>query len=182
MPSTGVSVDVFLNDAGTGLEEWFDRYQARYVLPGGPVQRGLLIAGEPAVYSVESDQGLLPPRHTVLLRHAGYVYRIEYQANDGGGYLGIYRAMLEAFSFPGEPETADSLPDLVEPAPGEGPMIDDQNCCGYTDPHYNPYGCYDGNCVWWARYKRPDTGGQGLPLLGLGAGLDKPRSGGGLPC
>jgi surface antigen len=165
--SVGVNIDIFSNEAGVGLEEWFDGYQARYVIPDGPVQRGLLIAGEPAIYSVESAEGPLPPRHTVVLRHGGYVFRIEYQANDGGGYLTTYRTMLESLSFFGGPDPADSLPDTAGTAPSQGPvMIDDQDCCGYVDPHYNPYPCYDGNCVWWARFKRPDTGGQGYPYWG----------------
>jgi hypothetical protein len=166
-PSVGVNIDVFSNKDAVGIEEWFDRYQARYIFPDGPVQRGLLIAGAPAIYSVESSQDPLPARHTVILGHGGYVYRIEYQANDGGGYLGVYQRMLAAFSFFGGPEPADSLPDLVVTAPGHGPVIiEDQDCCSYHDPHYNPYPCYEGNCVWWARFKRPDTGGQGYPYWG----------------
>jgi len=32
----------------------------------------------------------------------------------------------------------------------------DESCCGFSSPG-NPYLCYgDGNCTWWAWYKRPD--------------------------
>ena len=44
-------------------------------------------------------------------------------------------------------------------------VLGDQSCCGTPDPCKNPYPCWawdgygnytEGNCTWWAKYKRPD--------------------------
>ena len=167
-PGIGVNIDVFPNSSDLTLQDWFDSYQARFVPSDGIVQVGLVIAGEPAIYSLDLGGGTYPPRHTVVLVHNEYVYRVEYQDWAGGLYLDAYRRMLESLGFWDGVERPDELFDVggVVPQLGGDVGINEQDCCGYHDTNYNPYSCYSGNCTWWARYKRPDTGGQSSPYWG----------------
>lgn len=158
----GVNIDIFPNPDEKDLESWYEAHQSHFIPPAGLVQRGLSVAGQKALYALDPGNGQFPARHTVILLYSDYVYRIEYQASDDGVSLGTYRTMLDSLRFSDTKARGNELFDVTEMA-RRSIIPKDQNCCGYTDPNPNPYPCYEGNCTWWARYKRPDTGGQAYP-------------------
>jgi surface antigen len=161
----GVNIDVFPNHEGLDLATWYDKNQQHFMPENAIFQDNLNIAGQPAIYAFDPGDKDFPSRHTTIFAHDYYVFRIEYQATTGEDYLEVYQGMLTSLNFINGIDSLDQLFDLTD-FPSQIYEIQDQNCCGYTDPNPNPYPCYDGNCTWWARYKRPDTGGQSIPYWG----------------
>jgi len=164
----GINIDVFPNPQGANLEEWFRNYQLHFMYSDSVLQDELIVAGHPALYTLTIDTNPLFVRHTTIIEYKDYIYRIEYQGADTNEAINVYRMVLETLDFEIEAQEENKLFDPVDIDPyyllSQIPL--EQGCCGYTDPNYNPYPCHQGNCTWWARYKRPDTGGQQYPYWG----------------
>jgi len=75
--------------------------------------------------------------------------------------LAIVLLVLMSTASPSLPSNV-SAEDPVTMLPGEGEVqvAGDEDCCEHHSPN-NPYSCQcggvEGNCVWWAYYKRPET-------------------------
>ena len=156
----GVHIDIFPNESDLEVLEWYYAYQDQFLNDGGSLQTDLLIAGKQAVYSFDpEDSQSAYPRHTVIVINGSYVFRIEYSASSQIDYLNTYREMLSTVSFENNRSETYKL-FSIDPSMLTTTEIRVQSCCDYVDPNYNPYVCHYGNCTWWAKYKRPDTGGQ----------------------
>lgn len=164
----GINIDIFPNPDNQDALSWYREYQQQFLPADADVQENLVVGGVDAVYTYDPGDSGLFARHTTILTYGGYSYRIEYQIVNGNNQLDVYRHLLTSFKFDDIDNSRLLL--FVDfwslPQPNIPNTPEDQSCCGYTDPYYNPYTCYDGNCVWWARYKRPDTGGQTYPYWG----------------
>ncbi|MBN1875465.1 MAG: PKD domain-containing protein [Anaerolineae bacterium] len=162
--TAGVNIDVFPKPQNYTLDEWYQAHQAQF-LPVGVIPQNLVVAGKPALYVLDPGDQHFPARHTCILMRGNFIYRIEYQVIDNGDSFHVYQEMLSTLKFTGTQNESNRLFELpkaiIHPA-----AILDQDCCDYEDPNHNPYPCHDGNCTWWARYKRPDTGGQSSPYWG----------------
>lgn len=156
----GVHIDIFPNSSGLSALEWYYTYQEIFMTNGGILQEDLQIGGSPAVYSFDpEDSESVYPRHTVIIDNTDYIYRVEFSDSTQTEFLDLYREMLVSMSFSANRSSETKLFD-IDPSMLLPIEIREQSCCGYVDPNPNPYVCHYGNCTWWAKYKRPDTGGQ----------------------
>lgn len=165
----GINIDIFPVTEELDVMAWYEKHQQQFLTLDTVVQNGLIIGGIDAIYVYASTEVDAFPRHTTILLHNGYAYRIEYQQIGEESLLEIYRTFLTSFNLEvieNSNTILFSLP-VVEPYSLTENTPKDQSCCGFTDPNPNFYSCSGyGNCVWWAKYKRPDTGGQIAPGWG----------------
>ena len=154
-----IHIDVWAEESGLTLTEWFDTYQRPYLRDDSMVfSRGISVAGVPAILAIEPQNEVSPARVMAVLEADSTIYRLTYSASDAGLGVDTYRRMLRSFEFTGVSDTVDALPATPQDI-FVGPLAD-SSCCGYSDSG-NPYGCYScGNCTWWASFKGsylPDT-------------------------
>jgi len=155
-----VHVDIWANPEKLNLMDWLAQHDEFAVIPSPATiseSANATIGGVPAVMTVA--EGAVPMM-TVVLANTSSVFRIEYVALDNGQAQEIYQHMLFAFRLDDQIQTASnifSLPTLPQLTELVAPAS--TTCCGYTDSQENVYPCGpNGNCTWWAAYKRPDIG------------------------
>jgi len=159
--NSGLIIDIFPDNNHQSPIEWFLEHQGQFLTTEIIPQENLQIGGNEAIYIYDPGDQYTYPRHSTIFLHDNFAYRVDYQVSTSEDYLQIYRKLLTTFNFKDRDKSEAILFDIISPQIVEPEELREQSCCGYVDPNYNPYVCHYGNCTWWAKYKRPDTGGQG---------------------
>lgn len=168
-----VDIDVWENRNGLPLENWLTQYREYLIVDLGD---DVVILNYEAA-GIESaqfyqDGGLQYPAITsTYLTDGDFVFRIAYSAFDYGESAAEYENIVESFSLVETPSHTYSAPDLPQFDSSFSLLrpLGDSSCHDYTNFRTSRWSCQyewppgsgdwsEGNCTWWAAYKRPDLG------------------------
>lgn len=155
----GFIVDIFPIEPEVSLLSWFVKHEQQFTSRQNMYDLSSTIDGAHTIYTFNPSD--LFPRHTFLIKHGEIIIRFDYEPHKIDIFSNFV-ASIESINF--NKPTGNNLNRLssffTKFQMAEESEITDQVCCGYSDPNPNHYACgRTGNCVWWAKYKRPDTGG-----------------------
>lgn len=158
-----IRVDVWRNREMLPLEDWFERYEKRFHAPKSTVLHApdIQISGLPGILLYEPSTRTSHGRITALVKAPSHaIIRIDYYTNDDGVYQQVLLDIIRSLHIAGTDITNTQLPasPLLDRLDNSSATLQVQTCCEYTDPNINTYPCSNGNCTWWAKYKRPDIG------------------------
>ncbi len=175
-----VEIDVWDRDPGLPMDQWFS--QVQHITTA--VEVNALISGQDAYLLVVPGGCGVPMTYAAYIPFGDRVYKIFHPGSGDLASLAAFDGMLRSFTLHAvDPVTRAqiSLPDYLPPAPLTcGTNICpstcwdqctfaaiNEGCCGY---HPVPLwqcakecigdqpGDFQGNCVWWGAYTRPDVG------------------------
>lgn len=161
-PQVEIIVDVW-RQPQENIVAWVE-YLTQYVQPDLEVTINGEISGFPAI--VYLDENMQAPNVLMtIFSDKNHTYLVRYVISDGGQAMETYLRLLEtfkpAFSNDSEVTGAFYFPmEIQEKAIQSASFIEVTNCCGISDPG-NPFPCDNGNCTWWAYYRKgyvPMTG------------------------
>ncbi len=160
----------FNNSAGLSLEQWVDIYD--YPRTFASVTTDTVIVGMyPGLVLKEITDVYLgvPNNIRAIVAVDRTIYLIEY-ASMGINEEAFYDFLATiVFTTPAEFSPSilqDNIADAfheaninLRPSRSNDPkVVQTGTCCGITDPEWNPFPCNteagNGNCTWWARYRR----------------------------
>jgi surface antigen len=169
-----IEIDAWERAAGWPMEEWFEVVENITAT----VEINAVIGGQEAYIVVQPGGCGVPVAFSTYVPSGDQVFKVQHVYRGAEG-LDVYEAMLRSFSPEAQGQT--SLPDL-------GPMVPltcdtnicpstclrgctfspiSEGCCGYHSvPKWqcsrecldSQIGEFNGNCVWWGAYTRPDVG------------------------
>ena len=99
-----------------------------------------------------------PGRCGLVHRDGQRIYQLSYRLGEPGmdaDTLGaiLGRTVVRGLSIADMTTNVRIPHDVPGPSMPPPPSPLEDTCCGFTDDG-NPYGCYGGNCTWWAHYAR----------------------------
>ncbi len=175
-----VEIDVWDRDPELPLEQWLAAVEQ--ISP--TLESNAVISGQDAYLHVEPGGCGVPPTYAAYIPFGDKVYKIAHANSGDLAGLAAFDAMVRSFTLwavdPGIRSTAN-LPDYWPASPltcatnvcpstcwyGCTFAAISEGCCGYhAVPKWQcakecigdqPAG-FNGNCVWWAAYTRPDVG------------------------
>ena len=175
-----VEIDVWDRDPSMPMDQWFREVENITTT----VEINSVISGQDAYLRVEPGDCGVPTVYAAYVPFGDYVYKIAHPNSGDLASLAAYDEMLRSFAlWAVDPEARSqvSLPDYLPRAPlvcstnvcpstcwGECTFAAvSEGCCGYhAVPRWQCAkecigslpGDFQGNCVWWAAYARPDVG------------------------
>lgn len=157
--SEGFIVDIFPVEPNVSLLNWYIKHEQQFASRQNEYDLSSVVDGAYTVYTFNPSD--LYPRHTLLIKHEEIIIRFDHEVHESD-IFSDFVASIESIRF--ENPLGANLNNLSRFFANfqipERSEMNVQVCCGYTDPNPNHYQCgRTGNCVWWAKYKRPDTGG-----------------------
>lgn len=101
---------------------------------------------------IESETESMPRAGIIIIDHQNVIL-FDYQPSYSPSGFPDLETLIYGLTF--EQETERTGMYIIPPIPMEKRYASskDGSCCGYSDPG-NPYPCCNGNCTWWAHYKR----------------------------
>jgi surface antigen len=153
-----IGLGIWDNNEDLTLSEWFDKHHGPLLTESSQILREshLTVSGSPALMLIQPADSNAPVSLYTIFRCRQAVFRIEYFAFDGGAAQDIYYQMISSFGCEGQHSITEGLPPLPL-MPLEEALPADLWCCGHYDGCSTYPCCSDqGNCTWWAKYKRPD--------------------------
>jgi len=122
--SAFINIDIWNNPGDLSIPEWID-LRLKSLLDETavfPTTSNITMAGMEGFFIVQPPnlESQLPGRIITLLSNNGFIYQIEYIAQDDGAAQGVYLSVLETFEFGSESTQPDSFPqapffDIQEP-------------------------------------------------------------------
>ena len=175
-----VEIDVWDRDPSLPMDQWFREVENITTT----VEINAAISGQDAYLRVEPGDCGVPTVYAAYVPFDDHVYKIAHPNSGDLASLAAYDEMLRSFAlWAVDPETRSqsSLPDFLPRAPltcstnvcpstcwyGCTFAAISEGCCGYhAVPRWqcakecigSEFGDFQGNCVWWAAYTRPDVG------------------------
>lgn len=152
-----IGIGIWDNESGLALSEWFGQHHSPLSEESQTLSTSdTRVAGNQAILLLQPGDANAPTTLHTIFQCDEQVFRIEYYAYDGGTAQETYLRMLASFQCAHQPSSASQLPPLPLMASSEA-WPEETWCCGNYDS-CNPYPCCNnqGNCTWWAKYKRPD--------------------------
>jgi hypothetical protein len=175
-----VEIDVWDRDPAISMGQWFSQVQHITTT----VEINALISGQDAYLRIQPGGCGVPDLYAAYVPFAGRVYKISHPNSGDLAGLAAFDGMLRSFALHAVDSAArsqTSLPDYLPSAPltcstnfcpstcwGECTFgAISEGCCGYhpvpkwqcaKDCVGDVPGDFQGNCVWWGAYTRPDVG------------------------
>jgi hypothetical protein len=175
-----VEIDVWDRDPDIPMDQWFRTVEHITTT----VQINAVVSGQDAYLRVVPGNCGVPTLYATYVPFAGKVYKLSHPNSGDLASLLAYDEMLRSFAlWAVNPETRSqtSLPDYLPTAPltcgtnicpstcwsGCTFAAISEGCCGYHPvPKWqcakecvgDQPGDFEGNCVWWGAYTRPDVG------------------------
>jgi hypothetical protein len=175
-----VEIDVWDRDPGLPLEQWFQAVENITTT----VEMNAVISGQDAYLRVEPGGCGVPVVYAAYVSLGDKVYKIAHPNSGDLAGLTVFDGMVRSFAlWAADPEARSQtgLPDYLPTAPltcstNVCPSTCwyyctfaaiSEGCCGYHPvPEWqcakecigDQPGAFEGNCVWWAAYTRPDVG------------------------
>jgi hypothetical protein len=175
-----IAIDVWEREPGLPIQRWLQEVEQIESI----VEANAVIGGQDALVLVQGGGCGAPAVLAAYLAFGDRVYKIHYPYAGEGHSLEVYGGMLRSFSLADTGSAAlrpTTLPDLRAMVPATCgtnlcpstcsggctyASISD-GCCGYhAIPKWqcarecigSEVGSFQGNCVWWGAYTRPDVG------------------------
>jgi hypothetical protein len=175
-----VEIDVWDRDPGTSMEQWFQEVEGIVT----SVEANAVLSGQDAYLRVEPGGCGVPVTYSAYVPFGDQVFKIAHANSGDPAALAAYDGMLRSFALWAVGPAARSqvsLPDYWPAVPltcatnvcpstcwyGCTFAASSEGCCGYHPvPDWqcakecvgDQPGAFEGNCVWWAAYTRPDAG------------------------
>ncbi|MGD8902609.1 MAG: CHAP domain-containing protein [Anaerolineae bacterium] len=175
-----VEIDVWDRDPALPMDQWFSQVQNITTT----VEINALVSGQDAYLRVQPGGCGVPTIYAAYVPYGHRVYEISHPSTGDLVGLSAFDAMLRSFALHAVDPAArsqTSLPDYLPSAPltcgtnicpstcwGECTFAAiSEGCCGYHPvPKWqcakecvdDQPGDFEGNCVWWGAYTRPDVG------------------------
>jgi hypothetical protein len=175
-----VEIDVWDRDPRLPMEQWFQ--EVEHITSA--VEINAVLSGQDATLRVEPGGCGVPVTYIAVVPFGDKVYKISHANSGDLASLAAYDGMLRSFAlWAVDPATRSQagLPDYWPAAPltcatnlcpstcwGECTFAAiSEGCCGYHPvPEWqcakecigDQPGAFEGNCVWWGAYTRPDVG------------------------
>lgn len=164
----GFLVDVFPTDPETSLVSWYSLHEKQFSGKDNIFDLSSRIDGDYSIFTYNPTDRF--PRYTFLIKHDNLILRFDYEMRNVNLLKSFTDSIFSIEFMHPKGKNLNRISDfLVSYELNLEFEPQDQSCCGYSDPNPNQYACgRTGNCVWWTKYKRPDTGGSATNSWGNG--------------